>query len=190
MDELQHQPQPIRLVKGQEYGSDIREWARQRWTWQHGRNAAAVAREMRSRCPHIDADTVNRWAARDGWATKARDDLKALAPAIHESIVTDLIAGAGEAAAYVRTVVRGDDMSADYPRDPETGKPTRDVAAHQTRVTAALGLLDRAGFAPRKDAGPLTPPASASPAEVIPDTTDTASLVQRMQRMIQDSRQG
>ena len=157
---------------GTRYDASTRDLAYQLWAFTHGRNASSVAVAMQREHPNLDERTVQRWAKDGAWAGRVRADVRALAPAIHEAIVVDLIAGAQEAAAYVRAVVRGDDPS----------------VVHQTRVTAALGLLDRAGFAVRKDAGPLAPAPPAPAVEAIPESTDTADIVRRMERLIQDSR--
>ena len=115
---------------GTRYGADTRDAAYQLWAFKHGRNAEAAARELGEECPGLEGRTVRRWAAEGGWAERVEREVVALAPAVHRATVVDLIAGAGEAAAYLRAAVRGEQR------------------AEAARVNAAVALLDRAGFGP------------------------------------------
>ncbi len=123
---------------GTRYTDEARELAYQLWAFKHGRNASSVAAAMQDEHPGLDERTVQRWAKDGDWVVKVRQDLTALAPAIQQAIITDLIAGAGEGAQHLRAVARGE------------------AKAEPARVNACLGLLDRAGFGPRP-AQPIAP---------------------------------
>ena len=124
---------------GTRYSDEIRELARQLWTFRFGRNTERVAEAMQEKCPNLDARTVRRWALDGGWAVRAGQDVAAIAPAIHEAIVVDLIAGASEGAQYLRAAARGD------------------VRAEPARVNASISLLHMAGYAPRPGTDPRRP---------------------------------
>lgn len=124
--------------RGTRYDDETRDEAYQLWAFRYGRNAERVAEAMQERFPGLDGRTVRYWAQRDDWAVKVRQDLTALAPAIQQAIITDVIAGAGEGAQHLRAVARGE------------------AKAEPARVNACLGLLDRAGFGARP-AQPVAP---------------------------------
>jgi hypothetical protein len=169
MGVLDHTP-TIELTKGQAYPDEIREMSYQLWAFKHSRNIAAVCRELKEKAPSLDYDTVHRWAKVDNWPARVKADLVAIAPDIMQSIVTDLIAGAAEGVATVRSVARGD------------------LQVDPTRLQASIALLDRAGFGPRKEQGPLEPPRPTT-ANQLPPTTDPDELQRRMQVLIERSRQ-
>ena len=121
------------------YDDETRELARQLWTFRLGRNAERVAEELRESFPRLEARTVRYWATRDRWAERAAADIAAIAPALHQSIVVDLIAGAGEGVQHLRAVARGE------------------VKAEPARVNASVSLLHMAGYAPRPGSDPKRP---------------------------------
>jgi hypothetical protein len=130
------------------YDAEARDLARQLWGFKHSRNAAAVARELGWTYPGLDERTIRRWAADEAWAVSIARSCRELAPAIHEGILVDLLAGAAEGASYLRAAARGDEPAA------------------QARVTAAVALLDRYGVGPRTE--PIKLPAHYA-AELDPD---------------------
>ncbi len=124
---------PSTSTNATRYDAEARDLARQLWGFKHSRNAAAVAREMGRSYPGIDERTIRRWATDEAWAVSIAQGCRELAPAIHEGILIDLMAGAQEGAAYLRASARGDENAA------------------QARVTAAIALLDRYGMGPRTE---------------------------------------
>ncbi len=115
------------------YDDEARDLAWQLWGFKHSRNGEAVARELQETYPGIDGRTIRRWADEGTWAETIPQQIRALAPAIHEGILIDLMAGAAEGASYLRAAARGEER------------------AVQARVTAAIALLDRYGLGPRTD---------------------------------------
>jgi hypothetical protein len=107
-----------------------------------------LSHELRTPLP---ARTVQHWASSERWEDRAAAELAAIAPNIHAGIVADLIIGAQEAARTLRRSVS---------EDPEGGRPDK------TQVTAALALLDRAGYSPLGRVAPVAPTAPASVAGV------------------------
>ncbi len=147
---------PAESDRSARYDPETRELARQLWGFVHGRNAEAVARAMQAGFPGIEARTIRNWALDEGWAERIAADVRAIAPALREQIVVDLIAGAAEGAAHLRAVVRGE------------------AKAEAPRVNAALGLVDRAGVAAARPGPPLALPGGDGPAPAGPpdDATD------------------
>ncbi len=149
-------PLPPVSHHGTRYEAETRELAYQLYAFKHGRNAEAVARELGvvdGKCPGLEGRTVRRWAVERGWAACSDREIRELAPAIHASNVTSLIAGAPEAIQALREVARGEG-------DPLT-------MGH--RVKAAVAILDRTGY-PATVA--VTPPGNHG----TPEPTDLSAL--------------
>lgn len=144
-----------------EWPEEMRETAYQLWTFIHGRSCRAVAQaisaEQRVALP---PRTVQHWAATERWEERAAAELAAIAPAIHQSIVADLILGAQEAARTLRRSVAEDDGSG-------AARPDK------TQVQAALAILDRAGYSPLGRVAPVAPTAPAT-AATLPDVAALA----------------
>ncbi len=118
---------------GTRYDAETLDLAYQLYAFKHGRNAEAVARELgaeNGKCPGLDGRTVRRWAKEQGWAARSDREIRELAPAIHASNVTSLVAASPEAIQALREVARGEG-------DPLT-------MGH--RVKAAVAILDRTGY--------------------------------------------
>ncbi len=170
METLPPDTRTLRLVShnGTRYDAEIRERVRESWFWLDGRNAEAVARRMQAQCPGLDARTIRRWATDEGWAAWGEEHVAELAPGIHRSVVVELIAGAHEAAVYIRNASRGT------------------AIASPARVNAANSLLDRAGFKARDTVLAPVRPRVASSAEERPRTP--ADIEELLRRRLDESR--
>src|SRR5688572_19757021 len=100
--------------RGTRYGPETRELAYQLWAFKHGQNGTAVAAELQSEFPGLEARTVNLWAQAEGWHDRVERDVTELAPAVRRANVVGLIAGSAEAIQALRTVARGE-----YTGDPK-----------------------------------------------------------------------
>jgi hypothetical protein len=143
------------------YPDEARDLARQLWGFKLSRNAEAVAREMQTDYPGIEGRTIRRWADDGRWAETITQQVRALAPAIHEGILIDLMVGAAEGAGYLRAAARGEER------------------AVQARVTAAIALLDRYGLSPRTDPFHLPALPDGETIDMSPDAARERMLARR-----------
>lgn len=126
------------------HDDEIREQARQIWTWQAGRDAKRTAAILSSEHDiEVNERSIQRWVANERWPQRAAEDLRQLAPGLREAAAAELIAGSLESARYLRAVINAADV---LPPDAKV------------RVTAAQLLLDRAGFSPVGSRDPVAAP--------------------------------
>jgi hypothetical protein len=122
---------------GKRYSEETRELAYELWAFVAGENceevAALLAREEYGAVV-VPARTVRDWVTRFGWVERLASELDALAPAIRAKTARELVLGGLDAARVLRRATR-DDV-------PPGAKPDK------VAVTAAVALLDRAGFSP------------------------------------------
>jgi hypothetical protein len=122
---------------GKRYTDETRELAYELWAFVAGENceevAALLAREEYGAVV-VPARTVRDWVTRFGWVERLATELDALAPAIRAKTARELVLGGLDAARVLRRATR-DDV-------PPGAKPDK------VAVTAAVALLDRAGFSP------------------------------------------
>ncbi len=121
---------PTRTGHGRRYPAQTVEVAFQLWAFKHGRSAQSVSDELSTEDNRLPVATVYRWAKEHGWAERSDREIRELAPAIHASNVTSLVAASPEAIQALREVARGEG-------DPLT-------MGH--RVKAAVAILDRTGY--------------------------------------------
>lgn len=141
------------MTTSDRWTDEVRELAYQLWAYTCGRNATRVARVMEDEHDvSVPVRTIQHWAATDDWSTRVRDDLSSIAPDLHQTIVSELILGAVESARVLRRSVG--DSDADRP--------------DKNQITAAFGLLDRAGYSPLGRVAPVQP-ASTPQLESLPD---------------------
>lgn len=152
------------------YDASTRDLAYQLWAFRHGRNAEKVVTDLQISCPQLDGRTVRRWAVEGEWADRADREIRDLAPAIHESNVTSLIAGSPEAVQALREVARGDFSAA------AAGWTT-------ARVKAAEAILQRTGY---PASGKVDLPSTAGAAEQIDYASlSTDELIEWQRKMLQ-----
>lgn len=136
------------------WNDETRELAYQLWAYTCGRNATRVQRVLEQEHDAVvPVRTIQHWAASDRWGERVRDDLSAIAPDLHQTIVSELILGAVESARILRRSV---------------GDASSDERPDKTQVMAAFGLLDRAGYSPLGRVAPVLPVAGQSVA-ALPD---------------------
>lgn len=154
---------------GKQWPDETRELAYQLWAYVHGRDAKAVAATLaREHHATVPERTLQHWASSGRWAERAAGDLAAIAPALHQGIVADLILGAVESARLLRRSV-----------SPDTAPDER---PDKVAVTAALALLDRAGYSPLGRVAPATvdaPPGALALPDVAALSLDDVERLER-----------
>lgn len=113
------------------------EYARQIWTYLAGGNAERTARilaeppgereDMERDTFKISPRTIRYWATHFRWADQADQELKNLAPAIHNHVTRELISASVEGSTYLRQVIAGE------------------IEPNKNRLVATLSALDRTG---------------------------------------------
>lgn len=119
---------------GKRYTDEERELGYELWAYVCGENAEEVAVMLGREGITVPGRTVRDWAVRYGWAERMATELDTLAPAIRARTARELVIGGLEAARTLRRSVRADLDPGDRP--------------DKTAITAAVALLDRAGFSP------------------------------------------
>ena len=136
-------------------GAARRELAYRLWAWEHGQNAAAVARDL-----GLSPRAVQKWAAADGWDARLNAEAGAVRDRLVATNARRLLFGSGRVLAMLeRTALgQGDD-----------GLPATPPIPWQARVHAAKAYLGIAGYPEaRGAAAPPPAPAVAAPA-TLPD---------------------
>lgn len=154
----------------------MRELAYQLWAYTCGRNATRVARVIaEEHGSTVPARTIQYWASTDGWSSRVRDDLSSIAPDLHQTIVSELILGAVESARVLRRSVGDSDID----------RPDKN------QITAAFGLLDRAGYSPLGRIAPVQPMATPT-LESLPDLSQISleALEEIEQSRLEELRSG
>lgn len=159
-----------------QWDAETIELAYQYWAFVCGRNAKATLRALQT--DHgldIPYRTVADWPQRYGWGDRIRQELATIAPDIQSQTVAELILGGLEAARTLRRSVQDDRYILDDDgaiQLDKYGTPIMAPKPDKTQVTAALGLLDRAGFSPLG----RTPERTIERPSSLPASVDLAAL--------------
>jgi len=152
------------------WGAAVRELAYQLWAFIGGREVSRV-RQLLASGEHGDIGpvdvpdrTLRDWVVTHGWHDRARNDLRAIAPDLRETIAAELLAGAVDGARFIRRVNAGLDNQPDVSHilrrydgatDDASVKALRaeldtaykyHAAARRDRIIAAGSALDRLGI--------------------------------------------
>lgn len=108
----------------------VDELAFEYWAFTAGQNSVTVSKMLANEGHDVSPRLIRYWASRGKWAERAKDKVRELFPAATEQTVTELVFGSLESSRYLRSVVTDDTVQA------------------KVRVTAAIALMDRAGYSP------------------------------------------
>lgn len=138
------------MVWGEKHDEETRELAYQVWAFEAGRSVNQTrAALLQSYDLDIPIRTLYDWRTRYSWPARVDADLAAVAPDIRRQTVGELIMGALEGARTLRRSVQPTTYALDdhgNVRTDDKGNPVTAPKPDKVEVTAALGLLDRAGF--------------------------------------------
>lgn len=98
------------LAQSVRYSDEDRDLAYQLWAYQYSQDAMKVCNHLGAmEFPILVTDrTLRRWVENHKWHERIRQDLKSVAPAIHESNVLSIFIGAREAINFLREQTRGE----------------------------------------------------------------------------------
>ena len=146
------------------------------WAYLCGQQAKAARDRLQQEFGHdVPYRTFADWVHRYGWKARAHEDIARIAPDIQRATISELIMGGLEGARLLRRAVQPDVYLMDDDgnvRQDEHGRPLRMIKPDKNEVTAALGLLDRAGFSPLG----RTPERTIDRPSSLPASTALASL--------------
>ena len=154
------------------YPEETRALAFQVWLFKASQSPARTAKLLATDeygSITLTDETIRYWRDTERWTEKAQDAVRSIAGGLHMQTVVDQIAGVPEAISFLRQVVNGEIPNTDT----------------KTRVTAALGLLDRSGLSPL--GGKMARPSLTGPAQLPDLASMSASEAQALERQLVES---
>jgi hypothetical protein len=151
--------------------AEYREWAYQLWAYVCGRNTVTVAKRLKYpiegdawTARDIPAQTIVTWSRNDKWKDRVREEVRRIAPDLHETMMSNLIMASHEASRWLLDMM--------HDRVPMETKGDREQAT--VKLKAAMTVLDRTGYIPYQ----LTKDRSAPISAPLPEDAPIAALDQ------------
>jgi hypothetical protein len=150
---------------------EYREWAYQLWAYLCGRRMKTVRERLMFPeegdtwpARDIPIDTLYTWERTQKWKDRVREEVRRIAPDLHETIMSNLIMASHEASRWVL----------DMAHDRVPLRNPVEIAAAGVKLKAAMTVLDRTGYIPYQ----LTKDRSAPVSAPLPEDAPIAALDQ------------
>lgn len=159
---------------------EYKEWAYQLWAYVCGRHAPTVHNRLLYPLEgdawparDIPVITINSWSRNAKWKDRVRDEVRRIAPDMHETMMSNLIMASHEMSKWML----------DMAHDRVPLRNPVEIAAAGVKLKTAMTVLDRTGYIPYQ----LTKDRSAPISAPLPEDAPIAALDQGelMQRWYQ-----